>query len=107
MTVLGLMSGTSFDGLDLCVVTFEEVDSTYSYTINATFHYPYEEEFVQALKKAHLMNKAEITALEKTFDSLTIDAIGRLLEASDIQIDLIASHRHTTMHQPEKRLTKQ
>ena len=107
MTVLGLMSGTSFDGLDLCVVTFEEVDSAYRYTINATLHYPYEEEFVQALKKAHLMNEAEIAALEKTFDSLTIEAIGRLLEASDLQIDLIASHGHTTMHQPEKGLTKQ
>lgn len=107
MTVLGLMSGTSFDGLDLCVVTFKETDGSYNYTINATLNYPYEEEFVEALKKAHLMNEAETAALEKTFDTLTIKAIGQLLNASGFRVDLIASHGHTTMHQPEKGLTKQ
>ena len=107
MTVLGLMSGTSFDGLDLCVVRFNQTQEGYHYEIKHSSHRAYPETFVSQLKRAHLATETEMLALEESFDAITISAIKELFKHYNKSIDLISSHGHTTLHQPERGITRQ
>ena len=107
MTVLGLMSGTSFDGLDLCCVSFNKEASLYSYKLLDAHTHGYTNEFVQRLSNAHLMKESELTDLEDEFDLIVLQAICEFLEGIAIPIDLISSHGHTVFHRPDQGITRQ
>ena len=63
MTVLGLMSGTSLDGLDLCCVSFRKEETGYAYTIISAHTHEYPADFVEKLRQAHLLKESELEQL--------------------------------------------
>lgn len=52
--IVGVMSGTSLDGLDLAWVRFENRDNRWSYTFRKTATYPHKPELVDLLQKVPL-----------------------------------------------------
>lgn len=107
MTVLGLMSGTSFDGLDLCCVSFEKVGAYYQYTLHDAYTQSYHPTLVSQLQHAHLMNESELQVLERAFDDVVLQAVTHFRSRLSKGIDLLSSHGHTVFHQPEKGITRQ
>jgi anhydro-N-acetylmuramic acid kinase len=107
MTVLGLMSGTSFDGLDLCCVSFRKEGAGYAYTIIATYTHEYPAGFVEQLRQAHLLKESELEQLEDAYDQIVLKAISEFSKQLTQPIDLISSHGHTVFHQPERGITRQ
>ena len=63
LRVIGLMSGTSLDGLDIICVRFS-YDCTWKYQIEYCTTYTYSNEWLQKLKTAPQLNEMQIKLLD-------------------------------------------
>ncbi len=106
-TVLGLMSGTSLDGLDLALVRFYRERKRIRYEIVHCEAYHYSREMVERLDKLIHLDKSTIRAFERDYTEVLIYAIRDFLQQKNIRPDIIASHGHTVFHQPEAGITLQ
>jgi anhydro-N-acetylmuramic acid kinase len=108
---IGLMSGSSLDGLDICYVEFQISSAQplqVNYKILEAECVEYDEEFRSALKNLGNASAFEFarrhTELGAYFGKLATAFIKR----NGIgKIDLICSHGQTIFHQPSKRFTSQ
>ena len=106
-TGIGVMSGTSLDGIDLAWCRFEEhTDGVWNYQVLKADTSPYPAEF-----RARLANATGLSALE--YCKLNVD-LGEVIATrinefvgSDEKPNFIASHGHTVFHQPDEGLTTQ
>ncbi len=104
---IGLMSGTSLDGVDLVYVKFE-VTNTYSYKILFAETIPYSSKWKQKLKDAFHFDAESLNRLSIEYANLLSELIIGFIDKNNIDdIDFIASHGHTIHHQPEKGYTLQ
>lgn len=106
MKVLGLMSGTSLDGVDLVLTEFEEVGELNFKILKAeTVEYP--EELIEKLSNSFLLNGLELSALDNQLGVFYAEIINQFLDRTEHTCDFISSHGHTIFHQPGIGLTKQ
>ena len=107
INVIGLMSGTSLDGLDICLVSFQK--SNYSnYKIIKSKTYSYNEKWTEKLKQSIFLNKQELKKIDIEYGTLLSNYIKEFIgEFSIDKIDLISSHGHTVFHEPNKGKTLQ
>jgi len=104
--VLGLMSGTSLDGLDLCCVRFSS--NPKDFQILETKTVPYTDKWKAKLKNAFFDSTYEIDTLDKAFGVFLAEQISAFINTASLPpIDLIASHGHTIFHKPSQGITKQ
>ena len=103
MYFVGLMSGTSADGIDAVLVSFEDEARP---EICATLHTPYSSELLDdliPLSEAGDDEYPKINALDEKLGELFADSVDRLLRQSGIardQVVAIGSHGHTVRHAP-------
>ena len=106
-SVIGVMSGTSLDGLDLVISNFRLINGHWSFEITDAQTVNYPESIIEELRKGIHLKSDALNKLDKAlgeFIGKTIkDSFGEKL----YQIDFIASHGHTIFHQPEKGVTVQ
>ncbi len=106
-TVIGLMSGTSLDGLDLACCLFKKDKQKWGFNILQTESIPYQEVWVKNLSDAYQMpieNLKEINIQYGHFlAQKTLDFINR----NKLKPDFIASHGHTIFHNPDEGLSLQ
>ncbi len=105
--VIGTMSGTSLDGLDIAAVEFSRLNSDWSFTLKAAETVEYSGEWQNRLQNAPSLSGEQLIALHIDFGRLTGAEINRFIKQHRLHPDLIASHGHTVFHQPEKRFTFQ
>ena len=103
--VIGVMSGTSLDGLDLALVEFEKVRSKWRYEIVQTKEIPYSSGFGNKLSKAIELDAADLVALDLELGKMIGETIHEYF--SSLEIDFIANHGHTIYHQPNKNISLQ
>lgn len=104
--IIGLMSGTSLDGLDLCYCSFSNSESEFK--IHTAQSYPYSDNWKRKLQKAFELNARDLVQLDADLARLFATLINQFITENDIkELDAIASHGHTVFHQPEKHFTKQ
>lgn len=115
-TALGLMSGTSMDGIDLALV---ETDGRDHVVCGATGFAPYDAAFAQTiaagLKSAKAMKSRSerpdgLATLETDLTERHAEAVARFLADNDLttdQIDVIGFHGQTVLHRPDHGLTVQ
>lgn len=105
---IGLMSGTSLDGLDICFAKFWKENSCWKFEIIKAETVPYPKTLEEQLRNSIHLSSQDLLALHSEYGfylgQLTHDFIKRN-QLSDI--DLIASHGHTIFHQPQRKLTLQ
>jgi anhydro-N-acetylmuramic acid kinase len=105
---LGIMSGTSVDGLDMALCKFSEIAGQWSLEIIKTYTLSYSgTEWSKRLPGADRLSGIELMELHRDFGRYTGNSVNEFLKDVDIKPDLIASHGHTVFHQPENRLTLQ
>lgn len=103
------MSGSSLDGLDIAFVEFHEQAGAWTYEIKATECYAYSEEWVERLKRATSLNALDYQLLHTAYGHYTGQLVNAFIEehSLDYQVQLIASHGHTTFHVPAQKMTAQ
>ena len=105
--VIGLMSGTSLDGLDLVCVDFHQSD-TIDYKIIAADTYSYSNDWQQKLKDAFHFSKSEINNLHSDYGLYLGYQVNRFIQDNQLSnIDFVASHGHTIFHKPDEGYTLQ
>ncbi len=105
--VIGVMSGTSLDGIDLVYVTFE-FEQTWQFKITHTETVAYNNHWYQILKNLVSYSLKELQQIDEDYTVYLSNIINNFIEKNNINdIDAICSHGHTALHQPENKLTYQ
>jgi anhydro-N-acetylmuramic acid kinase len=105
--VIGVMSGTSLDGVDLCYVRFSKTNISDFSILHATT-IPYSKERKKTLQDAYFENTDTLNALDTSYGKWLGKIIESFVQKNGIQkVDFIASHGHTVHHRPEERYTRQ
>ncbi len=105
--VIALMSGTSLDGLDMAYCHFTQEGSGWSFEIKKTRHVPYQEKRIRALRDAISLTFLEHTALHHEYGEWLGNQVSSFVKQHKLEVDLIASHGHTSHHRPETGITFQ
>ena len=105
--VLGIMSGTSLDGLDLAFVKLELTNGNWTFEICASKSIPYSNFWKSKLQNAFNLNDQQLQLLDIEYGELLGNEINALISEQNIKPDFIASHGHTVFHQPKKGITIQ
>lgn len=107
--VLGLMSGSSLDGLDLALAEFQLSGGRWQFALKQTACYPYDREWSEKLSGASRLSARDYLLLHSAYGAYLAQEINRFIETNGLayQVQLIASHGHTVFHMPEKRMTAQ
>ncbi len=104
---IGLMSGSSLDGIDLALVRFTYGEGHYSYNIVKATTLPYPEEWQQRLANAFLAKPEDLVTLDKEYGAYLGQRVSEFVKQCEVKPDFVASHGHTIFHKPELRYTLQ
>ena len=112
-TALGLMSGTSLDGVDVSII---ESDGNKEYSRILDRYFEYDGEIIEKLLKIRgeissledlKLKKMEILNIEKEVTLFNARAVKETLEITKFPVDIIGFHGQTIFHDSEKKITKQ
>jgi anhydro-N-acetylmuramic acid kinase len=105
--VIGLMSGTSLDGLDIAYCTFRQTKNGWNYEIENATTLKYPATWSESLSRAHTLSGADLLALHAAYGQWLGKVTKEFVVKNNLKVDFIASHGHTIFHQPEKKFTFQ
>jgi len=106
MTALGLMSGTSLDGVDVALVT---TDGTTILALGPSQTFAYDEAFRRQLRGV-LGGQGEVAQVERGLTEFHAAVVQSFLRDHNIaakSVDVVGFHGHTILHQPDQRRTWQ
>ena len=112
-TAMGLMSGTSLDGVDVSII---ESDGNREFSSILDRYFEYDKELIQKIlnireKTTNLdkLNKYsdEISDLERKITLFHVEAVNKTLDRFNSSVDFIGFHGQTIFHEPTKKITKQ
>ena len=101
INILGVMSGTSLDGLDLALCRFYEENHTIKYEILEAQTVQYSLEWKQKLQNLTKATTLEFIATDIHYGKLIGEKINDFNKHNNHTIDYISSHGHTIFHEPE------
>lgn len=104
---IGLMSGSSLDGLDIALVKFEKEGEHYDFQILAAETLPYPDLWKTQLSEAFHKQPEELTQLDKDYGRYLGEQVLAFAKKHNAQPDFVASHGHTIFHKPEQHYTLQ
>ena len=106
--LIGLMSGTSLDGLDLCHCTFEEAAGQWDFGIHAAATRPYPPEWRARLAESIALPRDGLLDIDRAYGSYLATAIDAFAREHGIDRRVaVASHGHTVHHVPAEGYTRQ
>ncbi|MGQ0740090.1 MAG: anhydro-N-acetylmuramic acid kinase [Bacteroidota bacterium] len=106
---IGLMSGSSLDGLDIVFAEFQEQAGKWSYEILEADCYPYSDEWVAKLNGAIHLSAKDYQLLHTAYGHYTGQQVNKFIAAHRLEyrVAVIVSHGHTTFHIPAQKMTAQ
>ncbi len=105
--VIGLMSGTSLDGLDIVYCHFEKKNDIWDFTIFNTQSIDYDTILKEKLKNTVNLNAVSLLAFHNEYGNWLGNQVKDFILDHNLKVDFISSHGHTVFHQPEIGLTYQ
>ena len=106
-SVIGLMSGTSLDGLDMAHCLFTKQGEKWLFSLEKSHSIVYPDSLRERLKKSVDLSSVELLLLNNEFGKWSGEHVRQFISHHGIKVDFVASHGHTVFHQPEKGLTYQ
>lgn len=104
---LGLMSGTSLDGLDVAYCVFEKKDSSWTFSVEKAQTIKYSSAWKEKLSTAHKLNAEDLLELDHAYGAFLGKTCKSFLQKYSLTVDFVASHGHTIYHQPKRKFTFQ
>jgi anhydro-N-acetylmuramic acid kinase len=104
---IGIMSGTSTDGIDLTAVTFNTKDEKSSYELKHTKFVAYSQDLIHRLLHADKINGRDLKKLDTELALLIAEEVNVFMSETSFKPDFIASHGHTVFHEPDLGYTLQ
>lgn len=105
---IGLMSGTSLDGLDLCYCKFFKRKKHWEFDILHAQTVEYESFWRKKLANAIHFSTGELFALHSNFGFYLGEKVSEFITKNKVsKLDVISSHGHTVHHQPNQKFTFQ
>ena len=107
--VIGLMSGSSLDGLDIVFAEFEAKGNSWNYDIKYAECVAYSDEWVKQLQQAGELNAYDYLLLHAAYGKFTAGLVNDFIQKNSLyhQVQLIGSHGHTVFHSPQSGMTSQ
>jgi anhydro-N-acetylmuramic acid kinase len=106
--VIGVMSGTSLDGVDLAHIQFEIKNNKWTFEILECETISYDSNWISILKTAVDYSKKQLQEVNKNYTQLLASIIVDFINKYSIEnIDAVCSHGHTILHQPQNGFTLQ
>ncbi|MBM3451878.1 MAG: anhydro-N-acetylmuramic acid kinase [Bacteroidetes bacterium] len=110
LEIIGVMSGTSLDGLDIAHVKFTLFEDKKHFQLLNFKTFNYSESFQNEIRNATNLSALELFKLDKKIGKIFATHINSFIQENHLdrnKIDAIASHGQTIYHQPEKGITVQ
>ncbi|MFD1315419.1 anhydro-N-acetylmuramic acid kinase [Namhaeicola litoreus] len=105
--IIGLMSGTSLDGIDLVFAKFTK-ENQYTFDILATETIEYSDLWKNRLKDAFGFSGEKLVQLDADYGFFLAKVINDFIDKNKLSnIDFVASHGQTIFHQPQLHYTTQ
>jgi anhydro-N-acetylmuramic acid kinase len=106
--VIGVMSGTSLDGVDLAEIFFKKINNIWYYEIGFCETIPYEEIWENQLRNAIHLPEDKLAQLNIEYTQLLGNLIKEFISKNQIKnLDVVCSHGHTVKHEPQNNYTLQ
>jgi anhydro-N-acetylmuramic acid kinase len=106
--VVGIMSGTSLDGVDLAHVVFTLENNQWSFELLETETISYDDDWITRLKTAVGFSMSELEILNMDYTKLLGGIISDFIQKHNLKdLDAVCSHGHTILHQPQNGFTLQ
>lgn len=105
--VIGLMSGTSLDGLDIAFCRFIVDKNKWKFTILNAETIDYSFDWISRLKNAENLNALDFQSLHNEYGLYLGGQVADFIKKNSISPDFVSSHGHTIFHQPHNQLTVQ
>jgi anhydro-N-acetylmuramic acid kinase len=106
--IIGVMSGTSLDGIDLAEITFNFAEEKWNFKILVAETVPYSTFWKKELREAITYSEGKLERLNFKYTKKLSEEISNFIKKHNIQeIDAVCSHGHTILHRPEKGVTLQ
>nr|WP_315233423.1 anhydro-N-acetylmuramic acid kinase [uncultured Flavobacterium sp.] len=107
-TIIGVMSGTSLDGVDLAHIVFTVKNNKWDFQILESETVSYSIDWLNKLKIAVGFSEAALVKLNQDYTQLLAGIISDFIEKYEIKnLDAVCSHGHTILHQPQNGFTLQ
>lgn len=106
-SIIGVMSGSSLDGLDMALCRFDEANGTLVWEILKAQTISFPDSIRLALKNAPNASGFDLMQLDADFGKYIGIEIHKWVSDNNLNADYIASHGHTVFHEPAKGFTTQ
>lgn len=106
-SALGIMAGSSMDGLDIVHVELCQKDDRWTYTIGEGETIQYDPSIYYKLKKSASKVKSEQELLDLEFGDWIGEKAIKFIQKHNLNLDFISVHGHTVIHEPENNISWQ
>jgi len=107
VSIIGAMSGSSLDGLDLALCHFDETGGQVRWSLEHGETISFPDAIKEGLRLAHTIGGSKLMELDAVFGKFIGEEIKKWAATNEVTADCIASHGHTVFHEPSKSFTTQ
>lgn len=106
---IGIMSGSSLDGVDVVCAELVEQSGTWTFDIIAADCIPYSADWRKKLQEAIHLDARSYQLLHTEYGHYLGQRVNEFINKNDLsyKVGLVSSHGHTTFHMPGKLMTAQ
>ena len=105
--VIGIMSGTSLDGVDLAHCYFSKDDSGWKFEIKDCITIEYNPQWKKKLSALHTLDAQTFANTHAEYGHYLGLLVKEFVVENNLKIDFVSSHGHTVFHQPQHIFTSQ
>ena len=106
-TAIGIMSGTSLDGVDLAYCVFDKKEGQWQYEIIKAITVEYDDEWKDKLINAPKLSAENLVKLDYEYGHYLGRLVSAFAERQNLNPNIVASHGHTIFHNPKENYTLQ